>query len=395
MRRHWLDRSEAALVAISMAACALMATAVAAGDPDPCLMVQEFGLERFKSASAIVEQCKAKSEAYGTRGLDDDDKAAGPEQEADLKDRGQAGYDSSFDNPRSIYVEDDRLEADQIDAFGHAKPDAIGRAVAATAILSKKRNVTSKAAAREILLEPYKVKQFPLGDVSLCEGERFREQQTGGFCTGFLVGPDIVATAGHCVEFDDIDEQDTSRNAFSVVFGFERRGGAFRSTVSADEVFEVVHIRGLSKPGQSPPTADFALLQLDRPVPSAIAEPLRLAGPAGLAVKDGTRLALVGHPSGLPKKLSFNGLSLAMEDGNEVLFRAQLNAFHGNSGSPVLFYDEPDVVAGILVNGQNDFAPDTEHNCVRTQVYLANGMCNGERCSEGVTKSAVIEPYLP
>ncbi|WP_295556781.1 trypsin-like peptidase domain-containing protein [uncultured Hyphomicrobium sp.] len=392
MRRHKLDRSEA-LAAISMVAFALSATA-ALGGSDACQLVQQFGLERFKSTSAVVEHCKAKSSGpFVERGLDDDKSAAHDE---DVKERVEESYGSSSENPRSIYVEDDRLEADQIDAIpGDVKLDAVRRAVAATAILSKKRNVKSKASEREILLEPYKIKQFPLGEVLLCEGERFREQQTGGFCTAFLVGPDIVATAGHCVDFDDVDEQDASRNTFSVVFGFERRDGAFRSTVSAEEVFDVVHVRGLSKPGQNPPSADFALLQLDRPVPSNIAVPLRLAGAAGLSVKEGSRLALVGHPSGLPKKLSFNGMSVAMEDGNATQFRAQLNAFHGNSGSPVLFYDAPDVVAGILVNGQNDFLPDTKNDCVRPQVYLANGMCNGQRCSEGVTKSAVIEPYLP
>lgn len=391
MRRH-AGTTLATLIAVSTAAIGLAATGGLAEDPDPCRLVHEFGLGRFKSADDIVEHCKSQSTTFSARGLDDNKSA---EAEEDIKDRIDSSYGTSSANPRAIYVEDDRLEADQVDAFGHDKPDAIRRAVAATAILAKKRNVTPKAAAREIHLEPYKVKQFPLGDVGLCEGEKFREQQTGGFCTAFLVGPDIVATAGHCVEFGDVDEQDTSRNTFSVVFGFERRAGVFRSTVSAEEVFEVVHVRGLSKPGKSPPSPDFALLQLDRPVPKSIAEPLRLAGPAGLSVKTGTSLALVGHPSGLPKKLSFNGRSMAMEEGSDTQFRAQLNAFHGNSGSPVLFYEQPDVVAGILVNGQNDFVPDTANNCVRPQVYLANGMCNGQRCSEGVTRSAVIEPYLP
>src|SRR5262249_25343784 len=33
---------------------------------------------------------------------------------------------------------------------------------------------------------------------NLCAGERFRDQPIGAFCSGFLVAPDIIATAGHC-----------------------------------------------------------------------------------------------------------------------------------------------------------------------------------------------------
>jgi hypothetical protein len=39
---------------------------------------------------------------------------------------------------------------------------------------------------------------------NLCQGERFRDQPIGAFCSGFLVGPDIVATAGHCVDANTV-----------------------------------------------------------------------------------------------------------------------------------------------------------------------------------------------
>ena len=35
---------------------------------------------------------------------------------------------------------------------------------------------------------------------NLCAGEPFRDQPIGAFCSGFLVAPDLVATAGHCVD---------------------------------------------------------------------------------------------------------------------------------------------------------------------------------------------------
>ena len=39
---------------------------------------------------------------------------------------------------------------------------------------------------------------------NLCPGESFASQPSAAFCSGFLVAPDIVVTAGHCVR-DDID----------------------------------------------------------------------------------------------------------------------------------------------------------------------------------------------
>ncbi|MFH0824320.1 MAG: trypsin-like serine protease, partial [Pseudomonadota bacterium] len=48
----------------------------------------------------------------------------------------------------------------------------------------------------------------------LCLKERFRDQPVGGDCTGFLVAPDIIATAGHCVRAENVRD-------VRFVFGFE------------------------------------------------------------------------------------------------------------------------------------------------------------------------------
>src|SRR5262249_812014 len=48
---------------------------------------------------------------------------------------------------------------------------------------------------------------------SLCSSEPFFNQPVGAFCTGFLVAPDIVATAGHCVNENNV-------TTIRFVFGF-------------------------------------------------------------------------------------------------------------------------------------------------------------------------------
>ena len=47
----------------------------------------------------------------------------------------------------------------------------------------------------------------------LCQTERFRDQPIGAFCSGFLVAPDIIATAGHCVNANTL-------GSCRFVFGF-------------------------------------------------------------------------------------------------------------------------------------------------------------------------------
>ena len=47
----------------------------------------------------------------------------------------------------------------------------------------------------------------------LCDDKLFRNQPIGAFCSGFLVADDIIATAGHCVEEDNVTD-------ISFVFSF-------------------------------------------------------------------------------------------------------------------------------------------------------------------------------
>jgi len=65
--------------------------------------------------------------------------------------------------------------------------------------------------------------------LQLCPGERFNDQNIGPNCSGSLVAPDLVLTAGHCIQ----DEASCKATAF--VFGFRtRKGGATPKSVSAD-----------------------------------------------------------------------------------------------------------------------------------------------------------------
>lgn len=360
------------------------------GGEDPCVLVNEFGLGRFDNTQDLVKKCEEQEAApLGTSRALPGDKAA-----ADTADEELEAIDYvEGDGSRAIYGEDDRLEPSQLAAqSSHPRPDLLAKAVKATAALVYRKNLLPLAGGRFRL----KLRPYTPGGKPLCEGQNFAKQRVGAHCTSFLIAPNLVATAGHCIKWEDVNSLDRSRNTFAIVFGFEMKDGRERDEFRPEDVYEIKSVVEHFLDGSGNTLRDFAVVELDRDVPDAVAEPLRLAGRAGLTVRAKTRLGVIGYPSGLPAKVSFSdkSVSQAMEEGSDTMFRAQLNTFKGNSGSPTLFWDQPDVVAGILVQGEQDFIP-TQDNCWVHAIYKSDELCNGKRCSEKVTKSALIEPYVP
>jgi len=99
--------------------------------------------------------------------------------------------------PDAIYGEDGRIEIYQ---GSSAQRDA-GLSVAA---LVKKANIVNG-----------RIEAKTLGDkLKLCSDEKFREQPSAAFCSGFLVGSDLLVSSGHCFR-----EADACANT-SIVFGF-------------------------------------------------------------------------------------------------------------------------------------------------------------------------------
>ena len=58
---------------------------------------------------------------------------------------------------------------------------------------------------------------------NLCASEPFADQPVGAFCSGFLVEPDVVATAGHCVRAPQLDQ-------VRFVFGFRMQDATTPTT---------------------------------------------------------------------------------------------------------------------------------------------------------------------
>jgi len=197
---------------------------------------------------------------------------------------------------------------------------------------------------------------------NLCPEVKFRDQPVTAGCSGALVGEDLVITAGHCVQAAD----ECSEAAF--VFDYSVKAppsGKMDLTVKPENVYhcseivrsaftEVVETpEGHLKP--VPP--DFALIRLDRKVTGRT--PLTVNRSGGL--KKGAQIFVTGYPLNLPLKFSANA-AVTRDIDDDSYFVTNLDAFQGNSGSPVLNAGTG-LVEGILVRGEDPSFVATPAGC--------------------------------
>lgn len=279
---------------------------------------------------------------------------------------------SAFAEGKSIYGADDRLDYFE----------------AASDMKTLSDSVVSLWSAGSVKLEAgkYTLSTVKFGDkLNLCAGEKFREQPMGAFCSGSLVGEDLVMTAGHCIT-DEASCADTK-----MVFGFavKTAGGQAPTKIAAGEVYSCKKIvkrflgadpSGAGTSGLGP---DYALVQLDRKVSGH--KPLPVNRNQNL--KKGTKLVVIGHPVGIPLKVA--GGSSVRDASPNGYFVSDLDTFGGNSGSPV-FNASTKLIEGILVRGDEDFKPAASGGCTTMATYAQNG---GR--GEDVTKISVLSSAIP
>lgn len=219
---------------------------------------------------------------------------------------------------------------------------------------------------------------------NVCSDEPFRNQPVASFCSGVLIAPDLVLTAGHCIWDEALQCQ---RTRFIFNYRYEQEG---RLSSHARE--QTYACREVLTQAQSTTTAglkDWAIIQLDRPVDASLA-PARLrsnyVATRGATSKpspmtQGEPLLMIGFPMGLPMKIDAGG---RVENPRSTLldaFVTTVDAFGGNSGSGVWHRanDGEWALAGILVSGDQDFVEDSEggRTCQRSNMCTISS-CLGE-----------------
>lgn len=205
-----------------------------------------------------------------------------------------------------------------------------------------------------------------LSSRGICESARFADQITAANCSGFLVGEDLLVTAGHCIRTQRDCESNKWVFDFALNAAQQSDGTSFE--VESNDVYgcsEIVE-RDLNRSNSD----DYALVRLDRKVTDRAPLTVRTEG----RVETGTDLVVIGHPTGLPTKIA-NG-AWVRDNSNGVYFSSNLDTFGGNSGSAV-FDSATGMVEGILVRGETDYVYDYDQGC-RVPKQCENDSCRGE-----------------
>ncbi|GGE39086.1 hypothetical protein GCM10007276_15530 [Agaricicola taiwanensis] len=157
-------------------------------------------------------------------------------------------------------------------------------------------------------------------------------------CTGILIAPDLVLTAGHCLEVAERPEH-------TVVVGFMADGRPGAPVTARSVVFHPDHVAGWWRQPGSPETrqreiaADMALVRLSRPL-GGDAAPIAVAGDVRSRAKAGSSYiagAGVGGGGAFGLRIApVGGIALLQRGATIALGSAGgAKACRGDSGGPV------------------------------------------------------------
>lgn len=251
---------------------------------------------------------------------------------------------------KAIYGTDDRVEINSL-----RKSPWISKA-RATAAMINREDLIFRSFKDTFTLKSGKTLKSVL---NICPEEAFGDQPVVADCTGFLVAPNQILTAGHCipnqVRCDDI------RWVFDYAL---TKSGYVRQVYEKDQVYQCKRI--IDRQLDRVKGIDYALIELYRKVKDRTPLILETAAP-----QMKTPLVMIGHPSGLPSKLVAGDAHIVEVMTNS--FKANLDSFGGNSGSPV-FNAQTGNVLGILISGSPDYDFDETLGCRK------NHHCTQENC---------------
>ncbi|MGI4993023.1 trypsin-like serine peptidase [Halobacteriovorax sp. GFR7] len=225
-----------------------------------------------------------------------------------------------------------------------------------------------------------------------CNDMRFRDQPTIASCSGFLIGKNLLMTAGHCMirGGTEVSDQVTSAcNDNKWVFNYNstsiNKDGHLE--IQKSEVYGCKRVVAASYTG----TLDYAVIELDREASDK--KPLTLNHKTS-ATKKGTDIYVAGYPSGLPLKVAA-GAKIVSNPIYSKEFITDLDTFGGNSGSAV--FNNKDEVIGILVAGDIDYTFDFKRGCYKVNVCKKQGgKCDSQSSplgGRGETVTKVASAY--
>ena len=194
---------------------------------------------------------------------------------------------------------------------------------------------------------------------NLCDSEPFTTQPSLGIGTAFLIDSITMCTAAH------VFERPLKHYVIVFDYNFNSDQLSMDKLLPTEQVYE---LKDFVKKN-SLIEYDIQLFSLKK---SVNVKPLNLAQNFDFTKKN--FVYAIGHPLGIPKKVSLNARILENKP-SQAFFYTSLDAFQGNSGSPV-FDLQSHAVIGILVSGEIDF--EELGGCLRSTLCKPP-FCDGEK----------------
>ncbi len=216
------------------------------------------------------------------------------------------------------------------------------------------------------------------GELPLKPDTRFYNQVETGFCSGALIAPDLILTAGHCLK-------DARPQEIAAVFDFSMAGQEKLKSYPFPRANVYMGLKSISI---NDAYADWGILQLDRPVAGRKTLKLGLEG----SLQPGMDVLTIGHPDALPTKIAGPA---AVTDIGRWTFGANLDIFHGNSGGAVFDARTREIV-GIAVTEPapgRDYQPSADGKTAAIIRWPKNHG-NVPEAHPRVERIEVVLPYL-
>jgi len=236
--------------------------------------------------------------------------------------------------PNVIYGVDNRKDIFEVNKL---EPQRISNAVCAIVLESNFDRYKNKYNLRT---EKYGVRK------NLCnKNEKFYNQPSCPFCTGFAINDSIIVTAKHSL----INKNSTE---FRFIFGYKiiELNGEPKCEYSENDIYRgnLIDPNPYENYNQNYITKDWIFFKLTKKI-----ENYRIISDfynENISLNDS--LYILGYPSGLPLKYADNAY-VTINNLSNNYFKSNLDAFGGNSGSPVFNYNNK--LVGMLVRGARDF----------------------------------------
>lgn len=270
---------------------------------------------------------------------------------------------NAYASEKVIYGKDNRADIYEVTNAAYKK------LADSTVVLVQRSDVTQNSAGG-VTINASSFKDV----MGVCSTERFADQPSGGFCSGSLIGKNLILTAGHCIK----SMSDCQKTQFAFNYNVAAKGKYPRDMKRDD----VVGCKEIVYRVQENEGADFAIIRTDRDVTNHA--PLKLSSRTA-KIANGTELVMIGHPAGLPTKVEDGGK--VRDNSKNGFFIANTDSYGGNSGSSV-FNRKTGEIEGVLVRGETDYV--SKNGC-----YVSNVLGENAGRGEDVTDVSFVAAKMP